>query len=339
MTERAAVVVIATGGTIASRPTDEGVVASAAGDELVAAVPELADEGPLEVIDLMRVNAFALDVDQVREIATAALDAAARPDVCGVVVTHGTDTMEESAYLADLLHAGPEPIVFTGAQRHAGSGAGDGPANLLGAVRIARAPAARGVGAVVSLEGSIEAAREATKVDSWALRAFGSPGAGPLGELGATGVRVRRARRRPSALAGARSLEPAVALVKLAVGSDGGLVRAAVAAGMRGVVLEAFGAGNANREVVSAVGDATRAGVIVVVCSRCHAGSVAPIYGNGGGRDLARAGAIMGGDLRGPKARILLMVALAAAGDRPDRVAELIEPYLDAGPHDAGSGS
>ncbi|MBV9817920.1 MAG: asparaginase [Solirubrobacterales bacterium] len=317
------IVVIATGGTIASRPGREGVVASMSGDDLIAAVPELSEEGPLEVVDLMRVNAFALSVEQVFEIAGAARDAAARPEVAGVVVTHGTDTMEESAYLTDLLHAGPEPIVFTGAQRHAGMTGGDGPANLLNAVRIARAPESRDLGAVIALEGTIEAAREATKVDSWALRAFGSPGAGPLGDIGADGVRVRRRRSRPAGFPDLDTLEPSVALIRLVVGIGGELIRSAMSAGARGLVLEAFGVGNANPDVVAAVAEAVEAGVVVLVTSRCHAGAVAPLYGNGGGHDLALAGAVPAGDLRGPKARMLLMAALGAARGRPGRAVEL----------------
>ncbi|MDQ2724831.1 MAG: asparaginase domain-containing protein [Actinomycetota bacterium] len=150
-------VIIATGGTIASRPSDAGVVSSVSGEELASAVPGLADEGSIEVQDLMNVNAFRIQALEILEIARAARSAAGRPDVGGVVVTHGTDTMEESAYLTDLLFDGDEPIVFTGAQRHAGSPGADGPASLLGAVRLARAPAARGLGAVVAFEGRVDA--------------------------------------------------------------------------------------------------------------------------------------------------------------------------------------
>lgn len=324
-----AVVILATGGTIASRPGQSGVVASVSGDDLVAAVPDLADERPLEVRDLLRVNAFALTVGQVVEIARAARDAAREPAVTGVVVTHGTDTMEESAYLTDLLHAGDEPIVFTGAQRHAGSAGGDGPANLLGAVRVARCRAARGIGAVIALEGRIDAAREVTKVNTYALRAFGSPGAGPVGEVGAGGVRMRgRAGRRPTNLADLDTVVPEVALVKLVVGLDDAPIRAAIDGGARGVVLEGFGLGNANPAVLGAVEDAIAAGVVVLVTSRCPEGAVHPVYGNGGGHDLARAGAHMAGDLRGPKARILLMAALAAADRGMGDVAALMVPHI-----------
>ncbi|MGI8754184.1 MAG: asparaginase [Acidimicrobiales bacterium] len=323
-------VIIATGGTIASRPGDAGVVSSLSGEELASAVPGLADEGPIEVQDLMNVNAFRIQALEILEIARAARSAAARPDVGGVVVTHGTDTMEESAYLTDLLFGGDEPIVFTGAQRHARSPGADGPANLLGAVRLARAPAARGLGAVIAFEGRVDAARAATKVHTYALRAFGAPQGGPLGELGPEGeFRLRYRPVRPANLVGADAIESKVALVKLAAGIDGSFVDAAVERGYRAIVIEGFGLGNANDAVLASVTGAVEAGVTVVVTSRCPAGSVAPVYGQGGGYDLAQAGAIFGGDLSGPKARILLMAALPQARS-PGDIARLVAPHLDS---------
>jgi L-asparaginase len=325
-------VIIATGGTIASRPSDAGVVSSLSGEELTAAVPGLADEGPIEVHDLMNVNAFRISSHQMLEIARAGRAAASREGVAGVVVTHGTDTLEESAYLTDLLFGGDEPIVFTGAQRHAGSPGADGPANLLGAVQLARSPAAHGLGAVIAFAGRVDAARAGTKVHSYALGAFGAPQGGPLGELGPDGdFRLRYRPVRPTNLAGADTIEENVALVKLVAGMDGAFVDVAVERGYRGLVLEGFGLGNANDAVLASVTAAIEAGVTVMVTSRCPAGPVAPVYGHGGGYDLAQAGAILGGDLSGPKGRVLLMAALPQAPSSED-VARLVAPHVDA-PH------
>jgi len=328
MVTSATVVVIGTGGTIASRPGRSGVVAAISGAELVDAVPGLADEGPVEVQDLMNVNAYRLEAGQMLEIAQAVREAAARSDVTGVVVTHGTDTMEESAYLSDLLFGGDEPVVFTGAQRHAGSSNPDGPANLVGAARVARSPAARGLGAMIAFEGRVDGARAATKVHTYSLRAFGAFQGGPLGEVRADGAFHLLSRpTRVTNLVGTDAIEPRVALVKMAAGIDGTFVQVAVERGFRGIVVEGFGLGNANEAVLASVRAAVEAGVVVMITSRCPSGAVEPVYGHGGGYDLAGAGAIFAGDLSGPKARILLMAALGAASS-PGAVVDLVRPHV-----------
>jgi L-asparaginase len=322
------VVIVTTGGTIASRPSGSGVVAAVSGEELIAAVPGLDAERPIEVHDLMRVNAYLLTVEDMLAVASAAIDAAARRDVDGVVVTHGTDTMEETAYLTDLLHEGQEPIVFTGAQRHADAALSDGPANLLDAVRIARSDVARGAGVVIAMQGRIDSARQATKVDTYALRAFGSFDAGPLGVVDTDGIRMTAAARRRSGLPRPAAMESGVVLIKLTAGTDALLLDAAGASGARAIVLECFGLGNANHAVLASVRRAVAEGVLVVVVSRCPAGAVAPVYGNGGGHDLAAAGAVFGGELTGPKARVLVMAALSAADGDAREATRLMEPHL-----------
>jgi L-asparaginase len=329
-TETAVTVVLTTGGTIASRPTDGGgVVAEVSGGELVAAVPGLEHPESVAVREVMNVGSYLLSAEQAFQIARSARAAAEEPGVCGVVVTHGTDTMEESAYLCDLLVRGETPVVFTGAQRNAAAPDADGPNNLRDAIAVARSAAARGAGALIAMNGRIVGARAATKVHSFALEAFGGLDRGELGEVYGGEVRVLHARRRPGNLARVEAIEPRVALVKLVAGIDGLFLRAAVEAGVRGLVLECFGVGNANHAVVEAVGEAVGAGVVVVVVSRCPNGSVAPIYGNGGGHDLRQAGALFGGDLSGQHARMLLMAVLGVERARGD-VEELLEPHLSS---------
>lgn len=178
--------------------------------------------------------------------------------------------------------------------------------------------------------GSVEAAREATKVHTSAVRAFASPGYGPVGAVSDDGARLFRRRIRPLNLTGEISAVPRVDLIKLSAGVDGTFLRAAREAGARGVVIEAFGIGNANHEVLAEVRLSVEAGVAVVVVSRCPEGYVAPVYGNGGGYDLEEAGAVFGGSLSGQKARILLGVALAKAGATGDRLEDLLAPHLEA---------
>jgi L-asparaginase len=237
----------------------------------------------------------------------------ADPRVDGVVVTHGTDTLEETAYLLDLTVAGPKPIVLTGAMRTFSDPGWDGPANLTAAVRTAAHPGARGRGTLVVVGEEIHAASRVRKWHTQRLDAFRS-GLGPVGVLD----RGRPCFHAPAARGTVfrpRRLVTAVDLHVLAAGADDRLLRASLASGARGLVLEGTGAGNVPPAVLPGLREALRR-VPVVVVSRCAAGRVAPLYGfEGGGQRLAEMGAILAGDLGGPKARIRLMVALGLTSD------------------------
>jgi L-asparaginase len=314
------VVVLSTGGTIMARadPETGKLVPAVSADELVEmmAWPEAPE---LEVEDFTSVPSWDVHGDLALRLARRAREHAARDGVAGVVVPHGTDTMEETVYLVDLLLAdGAAPVVLTGAQRAASEPDADGPANLRAAIRVAMADTTRGRGAVICFAGEVHAAREVRKVHTSALRAFASPGYGPIGHVDGATVAFRRRPERRGALElrlDPEALDTRVDLLRLYAGADARFVRAAVQSGARAIVLEATGRGNANDAVVAGVREAVAAGVAVVVCSRAAAGRVEPAYGRGGGADLAEAGALFAGDLAGPKARILLQVALGAGID------------------------
>lgn len=236
--------------------------------------------------------------------------------------------MEESCYLADLLLAAAKPAVFTGAQRPHDDPLPDGPGNLLSAVRTALAPDAAGLGAVICFADQIHAARDVTKLSTSDLATFQSPGKGPLGVVDGGRVIVSRrpAPRRSFPLG--QLPELLVPLFRLSLGFDVRLLERTLELGADGVVVEAFGRGNAPAALLPVVARAVAGGVPVVITSRCPLGRVAPIYGNGGGKDLADAGAIFAGDLRGPKARLLLTVLLAA----PDTRLQIREIFADLAP-------
>lgn len=315
-------VVVSTGGTIAMRPDPATgkLVPAVSAEELVEmlAWPEAP---PLELDELARVPSFDMHGALVLALARRVLEHCRRPGVAGVVVTHGTDTMEETVYALDRLHGGDTPVILTGAQRGADEQDADGPRNLRDAIRVATSPAARGRGAMIVFAGEIHPAREARKVHTSAVRAFASPGYGPLGVVDAGQVVFRRRPERRPPLPVPEEL-PRVDLIRLYAGSDGAFLRASLREGARAVVLEGTGRGNANDQVVEAVREVAAAGVPVVVCSRCVEGRVEPVYGRGGGRDLAEAGALFAGDLAGPKARVLLQLALGAGADPRQVVAE-----------------
>jgi L-asparaginase len=262
------------------------------------------DAPPLELDDFVSVPSFDVHGPLALSLARRVLGHG-RP----VVVTHGTDTMEETVYLIDrLLSDDAPPVVVTGAQRAGDEPDRDGPRNLRDAILVAGSPAAAGRGAMIVFGGDIHAAREARKVHTTSLRPFASPGYGPIGHVDDGKVIFgRRPERRPPLPV---PDEPAqVDLIRLHAGSDARFLRAAVESGTRAIVLEGTGRGNANEQVVEGVREAVAAGVAVVVCSRCVEGRVEPVYGRGGGRDLAEAGAVFAGDLAGPKARVLLQLA------------------------------
>lgn len=298
-------VVVSTGGTIAMRPepgTGKLVPATTL-DELLETL-DWPDAPPFELDDFVRVPSFDLHGALALSLARRVVEHRAP-----VVVTHGTDTMEETVYLVDrVLPDDAPPVAFTGAQRPADAPDRDGPRNLRDAIRVASSPDARGRGALIVFAGEIHAAREARKVHTSGVNAFASPGHGPIGHVdGERVVFSRRPERRP-ALPLPDELA-AVDLIRLYAGADARFLRASVESGARAIVLEGTGRGNANDGVVAGVREAVAAGVAVVVCSRCAEGRVEPVYGRGGGRDLLEAGAVFAGDLAGPKARVLLQLS------------------------------
>jgi L-asparaginase len=317
--------VITTGGTIASRRDHGGAVGVAvSGRDLVGTAPA----GVMAEIDeAMLVHSFNLTLDGMRRIAERVCAAVAEPGVDGVVVTHGTDTMEETAYFVDLVLGPDRTVVFTGAQRHADEPDGDGSRNLADAVRVATA--GRGLGAVIVMAGGGHAARHATKAHTVAVEAFDSPDHGPIGHVYGGHVRVTATPVRPAGfdLAELGGLTARVDIVPVYLGADGVHVAASRAAGARGIVLEALGAGNPTPGVLHEVRTCVAAGIPVLVTSRCRRGPAVPVYGAGGGTDLADAGAVFAGDLGAPKARVLLAGALSAEA-APDGALARLRPHL-----------
>ena len=168
------IVLLATGGTIASRydPALGRTVASQRAEDLLAMLPQVADVAELEVENFATIPSFDMTVQFAFGMAHRVGELLGRADVAGVVVTHGTDTMEETSYLTDLLLQADKPAVFTGAQRAHDDPHPDGPLNLLNSIRVAASPLARGLGAMVCFNGTVHAARDVAKVHASALEHF-----------------------------------------------------------------------------------------------------------------------------------------------------------------------
>lgn len=315
------VVVITTGGTIASTSDGHGAKrVAAAGTTLLDGLTPPPDLH-LRVVDLLRVDSAAMSFADIDAVRAAVADALTDPAVTGVVVAHGTDTMEETAMLVALSHDDPRPVIFTGAQRSFDQPDTDGPRNLRDALTVADADDARDHGVLLCFAGRILAARGARKVHNDTDAAFDDPDHGALGTVADGDVRLGPVPDRGPVLSPVPIGSTRVDTVALYPGADRVAIDAVVAAGAGGVVLEAPGTGNTHATVVAAVRDHVTAGVVVVVSTRVHAGEVRPVYGGGGGGvDLARAGAIPSGRLRPGQARVLLAALLAGGADR-DRVA------------------
>jgi L-asparaginase len=260
-----------------------------------------------------------MTLDRVHTLARAVAAQLRDPDVAGIVVTHGTDTTEETAFFLDLFHGDERPVVLTGAQRAADAPDSDGPRNLGDAVTVAADPAARGLGVLIGFGGQLFPARGTRKSHTLAADTFTNPHGGPLGWVHGGAVGVVTSPRRAPALdldafdaAGIR-----VDVVVCHADADATALRAFAEAGARGIVLEATGAGNASLDICAAVRELTDAGIVFVTSTRVADGPVTAIYGDGGGIDLEAAGAVPSGLLRPSQARILLAALL---GTHPDPV-------------------
>ena len=304
---------IATGGTIAMKvdPATKGVVPAISGDDLMQTVPDAVKYATIEVNNFSAMSANYVEAKWWTRLTKAVDDALARSEVAGVVIAHGTDTMEETAYWLDLTVKSDKPVILIGAQRNASSPDFDGPRNLLNAIRIATSPEAKGKGVMVAMNNQINAARSVTKTHTGDVETFKSGDFGFLGEVWDDKVLFSRAPlRRQHFDIGAADM-PRVEILAMFGGADGSLLRYAVDQGAKGIVVQAVGMGNMNVSMFEAVKYALSKNVPVVVSTRVPNGRTMPVYGFvGGGKTTFDAGAVMSGDLSPQKSRLLLMLML-----------------------------
>jgi L-asparaginase len=309
------ILVVTTGGTIASRvDLATGAVTTAAnGEELLAIVPQAAEIAKLQLRNFASVASWNMTPPLMFELAQLLNQELARPDVAGAVVTHGTDTVEETSFMVDLLLESDKPVVFAVAMRNLSELGADGPRNLLDAVTVAASAKSRGYGAMLTINQTVHAARYVTKTHTVNSDAFESPDFGPLALMAHDGVRFLRPpfNREPLSQ---NAIEPEVFLYKATVGADERPIMWAISAGYKGIVIEGSGAGNVSAAVLPGIRAAIDAELPVVLTSRSIRGFLSPTYGSGGasggGWDLVKLGVILADHLPSQKARIKLMVAL-----------------------------
>ena len=326
------VTVLSTGGTIASTGGSEGATPTRGGEELVAAVPALEDYADVTTEQVAQIPSFEMDADTLEAVGRRVRELDRDASVDAVVLTHGTDTMEETAYYLDIALRPETPVFVTGAQRRPDEYSPDGLSNLLTAVRAAEAfHDADASGVFVAFDEAVHAARAVTKTHTSKLNAFRSVDTGPVARVDREGVVVHREPTSETVHVPTASLDATVHTIKSGSGVTGEVFEAVLDRGVDGVVVEATGLGNATAGIGTAVEEAVREGVPVVVASRCLEGRTAPVYGGvGGGARLREYGAVFAGDLPAHKARLKLRLALTAYDDG-EKVRRAFDPGAAGG--------
>lgn len=324
MTAMLKVVLLSTGGTIASlRDSETGAVRTAASaNDLLELVPDAASIASVTTRPKAAVNSWNMTPPMMLDLVQTAMSDLAREDIAGAVITHGTDTVEESALLAWMLNDTEKPIVFTAAMRNLSEAGPDGPRNLRDALQVAASRRAQGYGSLLVINETIHSARYVTKTHTVNPSTFTSPHGGPVGEVTASGIEFFR---KPTSHRGVTpaALDAQVPIIKSYTGMDPALLDWYLESGIAGVVIEGSGAGNVPGSMLPGIERMIAAGLPVVLTTRCISGPLAPVYGtggaSGGGHDLMTAGMIAASRFTAQKARIAL-VALLGSGSSRDQI-------------------
>lgn len=317
MSDNKRITIIYTGGTISMTHSGQSgsAVPALSGRDIARFVPTLDTSFDLEHTDFERLPSPHVHPARMGDLRDR-VERALLEGADGVVIAHGTDTLEESAFFLDLTVRTSHPVVFVGAMRTSDELSWDGPVNLFSACMVAASPVARDHGVMVVMNNTINAASEVTKSFTEAIDTFVSPEYGPLGTVQDDTVLMYRMPVRRMRIAIGDAAFARTDIITSYAGADGALIDAAVAAGARGLVVNAMGKGNLPPLMAEACTRAIGRGVCVVITSRCWGGRVAPIYGYaGGGRRLLEAGCLFAPWYNAQKARIALGLALAAGAD------------------------
>ncbi|EMT38190.1 L-asparaginase [Thermoanaerobacter thermohydrosulfuricus] len=307
------IVIIFTGGTISMKndPNLNAAIPSLSGNDILKMVPNIKEIAQIEIIQFGNFPSPYFTPELLINLRREVENVIMKQQVKGVVITHGTDTIEETAYFLDLTINSEKPIVLTGAMKNSSEVGYDGPSNLIASVITASSVKAKNKGVLVVFNNEIHAARDVTKTHTSSIDTFKSLETGPIGVVDNNRAYFYRNIEARDYIP-VDHLEPRVSLLKVAFGMDDKIIRFLVDSGEKGIVIEGTGRGNVPPKLAEGIEYAISKGVIVVLVSRCPMGRVDASYGyKGGGKHLESLGVIFGGNLSGQKARIKLMAALA----------------------------
>lgn len=306
------IAIIFNGGTI-SMKIDEKIkaaVPSLSADEIMSMIPGVEEYAEIEAYTFSSMPSPHMTLETMLKLSEFTTELVERDDIDGVVITHGTDTLEETAYLLDLTVKTKKPVVVTGAMRSCSELGYDGPFNLATSICTAISDEAVGRGVLVCFNGELNSASEVTKANSMALNAFRTPNFGPIGIVDNDNVIFYRDANHLEKY-DVSKIEKQVALIKCVVDMDSSYIDYLIEKGYGGIVIEALGRGNVPPKMVEGIKKAIELEIPVVVVSRCFEGRVFESYGyEGGGKQLKNLGVIFGDTLPGQKARIKLILAI-----------------------------
>lgn len=311
------VAVIFNGGTITMKidPRIQAAVPTLKDEEIMGMVTGVERFAEIKAYNFSNLPGPHMNPNKMMELSRFVSNILSNEEICGVVITHGTDTLEETAYLLDLTLKSEKPVIMTGSMRNGSELGYDGPANLAASICTAISEKAKNRGVIVCLNDELNCASEVTKTHSMSLSTFKSPEFGPIGIVDNNRAIFYRDRTYMQHI-DTEKLDTSVSLIKCCSGMDSRFVNFCIDQGDRGIVIEGFGRGNIPPDMVSGVDRATRLGIAIVLVSRCSEGRVLDSYGyHGGGKELRNLGVIFGENLPGQKARIKLMLALGKTKD------------------------
>ncbi len=325
------VALIFTGGTISMKVDDriKAAIPSMSSQEIMSMVTNIDQIAQLDIIEFGAFPGPHMTPTMMMELKKLVQSKLDDDSICGVVITHGTDNLEETAYLLDLCLTSEKPIVVVGSMRNGSELGYDGPSNLAAAITTAIHPRSRNMGVLVVLNNEVNAAKEVTKTHTLSLDTFKSPEFGPLGIVDQDDVIYYRHPTEVSQIIQTDEIEEDVHLIKTASGMDSRLLNFLVSEDVKGIVIEGMGRGNIPPKMMSGVVAAVKQNIPIVLVSRCPKGRVHGSYGyDGGGQQLKDLGVIFADNINGQKARIQLMLAIKAAKTKTE-LHQLMSSHLD----------
>lgn len=314
------IAVIFNGGTI-SMKVDERIkaaVPSLTGEEIMSMVTGIEEYAEIESHSFSSMPSPHMTFKTMLELSEFSKELLNREDIDGIVITHGTDTLEETAYLLDLTINSDKPVIVTGAMRSGSELGYDGPSNLAASICTAISDEAKGRGVLVCFNGELNSASEVTKSNSMALNAFVTPNFGPIGIVDNNKALFYRNTKKTKTY-DVNKIDKEVLLIKCVADMDSTLIDFAIERKFGGIVIEALGRGNVPPKMIDGIKKAIANKVPIVIVSRCFEGRVHESYGyEGGGKMLKNLGVIFGDTLSGQKARVKLLLAINSNMDYDD---------------------